>query len=536
MLAIALYIDRYTKDLTDATRANIESKWLGRWKDKLGQPARTPHQVMKTYCENFNISTNHLDQAMDWDCWPLTDPEPDELDMDEWLGYGLTQCVGFGHTHDNTSNDLPATNDLPTNPQTTAKAFHTHARPNKAHTDTAFVDRLPAEPPLSIALPGVPYLLDQTLDPPVGSIIDHITRHTSTSPTKDDCTHPTNLLHTNIQGTVESLPTPTRPSLIHIQSQPRIFGLRPDDTRQPVPPPCLMDGGANICVTGNLNNLIDVRDIPPIQITVATLQGPNALDDYCTKRGYTPLSLEDGSIYWQLCYYCANVVEIIISPQAILATSTVFTSWTQTGYKDDQPGTIRFKNTDGSINMTLCLVCHDGLYYCVSNVFTVNSTPTPTFTAKHVVTTKPPASLCRPSWYGPTTKAKQLESELWLLCLGSPGVSQLDHLPSNAIGLPAEFDHHPFRFIDFKEQAKIRQQAAHRSAIRTAEQRGWYYMDFGFMQASAGDYTHTNKSTDRIVFSYDGYTSYLLIIDEASWYLDELGMKWDLGFVLSLQS
>ncbi len=83
MLAIALYIDRYTKDLTDATRANIESKWLGRWKDKLGQPARTPHQVMKTYCENFNISTNHLDQAMDWDCWPLTDPEPDELDMDE---------------------------------------------------------------------------------------------------------------------------------------------------------------------------------------------------------------------------------------------------------------------------------------------------------------------------------------------------------------------------------------------------------------------------------------------------------------------
>jgi hypothetical protein len=42
MLAIALYIDRYTKDITENARSAIESRWIDKWKAKLGQPARTP--------------------------------------------------------------------------------------------------------------------------------------------------------------------------------------------------------------------------------------------------------------------------------------------------------------------------------------------------------------------------------------------------------------------------------------------------------------------------------------------------------------
>jgi hypothetical protein len=38
------------------------------------------------------------------------------------------------------------------------------------------------------------------------------------------------------------------------------------------------------------------------------------------------------------------------------------------------------------------------------------------------------------------------------------------------------------------------------------------------MRLSTSDYTHPNKATDRVVSSYDGYTLYLLIIDEASRY------------------
>ena len=78
MLAIALYIDRYTKDISDSERSAIETRWLDRWKSKLGQPARTPRQVMQTYCDNYNITPDHLDCALDWDCWP--DCEPTDSD------------------------------------------------------------------------------------------------------------------------------------------------------------------------------------------------------------------------------------------------------------------------------------------------------------------------------------------------------------------------------------------------------------------------------------------------------------------------
>jgi hypothetical protein len=57
-------------------------------------------------------------------------------------------------------------------------------------------------------------------------------------------------------------------------------------------------------------------------------------------------------------------------------------------------------------------------------------------------------------------KARQLESEVWLLWLGSPGLDQLDVLPQLTTGLPPIFNYHPFQFVDFKEQARIQKQAA----------------------------------------------------------------------------
>jgi hypothetical protein len=237
-----------------------------------------------------------------------------------------------------------------------------------------------------------------------------------------------------------------------------------------------MDGGANICMTGDLSNIVRVVDIPPMPITVAILEEMVSYDNCCTKWGYTPFSLEDRSMYWQLCFFCTNVVETIILPQAILATSNVFTSWTQTRYKDNQPGSIRFDSLDGLLSMFLHLECHDGLYYCVSNVYIVYSdTLRPTnplpllLTVMHIIQQKSLSSLQCPSWYTPATKDKQLESESWLLRLSSPGVKQLDHLPGNATGLPVEFNHHPFHFIDFKEKVKISKQAAKWLAVRTSK-------------------------------------------------------------------
>ncbi len=62
-------------------------------------------------------------------------------------------------------------------------------------------------------------------------------------------------------------------------------------------------------------------------------------------------------------------------------------------------------------------------------------------------------------------------------------------------------------------------QAAGRAVERTLEVGRRFYMDFGFMRASSSDYSKPDKSIDRVVDSWDGYSSYLLIVDEASRYM-----------------
>jgi hypothetical protein len=83
--------------------------------------------------------------------------------------------------------------------------------------------------------------------------------------------------------------------------------------------------------------------------------------------------------------------------------------------------------------------------------------------------------------------------------LGSPGEDQLDMQPGNVTGIPSEFHYHPFRFIDFKEQARIQKQAAQRTAVCTGDAGRRYYMDFGFMRASSSDYRKPNPKTDWVV-------------------------------------
>jgi len=114
----------------------------------------------------------------------------------------------------------------------------------------------------------------------------------------------------------------------------------------------LIDGGSNVCVTGDLTILLDVSDINPIDIFVALDGTSTSLDDRITKRGLLPLTLSDGSIYSQTCFFCANMVETIISPAAILASSDVFYYWNQEGCKDPTaPGRIQFTSKDGILSM-----------------------------------------------------------------------------------------------------------------------------------------------------------------------------------------
>jgi hypothetical protein len=95
----------------------------------------------------------------------------------------------------------------------------------------------------------------------------------------------------------------------------------------------------------------------------------------------TPLQLDNGSIYLQVCYFFTNAIETNKSPQAIVDLSDVFHSWHQTGYRCgvSTPGCKQFDSHDGLLTMSMTLVLHDGLHYCPTDVYAVDTMPASRF-------------------------------------------------------------------------------------------------------------------------------------------------------------
>jgi hypothetical protein len=230
---------------------------------------------------------------------------------------------------------------------------------------------------------------------------------------------------------------------------------------------------------GVLDLLIDVEPIDPLPISVATVGGTVSKDDCCTKKGLLPLTLDDGSIYYQPCFYCKNAVDTIVSPQAIFAASDVLVRWMQTGHKDGSPGQVRFESESGLLAFTITLENKDGLYYCPSDVFTIEEDTSCQMSRLVYRTSDTPVPVKRRhKSYEPVSLDHITESELWMLRLGSPGEDQLDLLPGNVTGIPNKFAYHPFRYIDWKEEARVQRQKALKYAERTDEPRKRFYMDF----------------------------------------------------------
>ena len=81
MLATAICLERYMKhDMSPGVRDSIEKEWLNRWHERLGNPSRTPRQVLRAYVEELDITLAGLDDAMEWDMWAADDVDilPDE--------------------------------------------------------------------------------------------------------------------------------------------------------------------------------------------------------------------------------------------------------------------------------------------------------------------------------------------------------------------------------------------------------------------------------------------------------------------------
>jgi hypothetical protein len=176
------------------------------------------------------------------------------------------------------------------------------------------LDPPPAEPPppaapvLDIPPPKPPP------DVPVGSLIDTIlnnpTRPTlPTSPFEFPFSPPmssptTQPPHHSVLAIANIPDFPlVMDSITQVVGSPRVFGLQ-DNSRSSVlvwkTSSTLIDGGANICLTGDLDMLVDVVDILPLSILVAINGNAPTVDDWCTQKGYLPLTLSNGSTHWQL--------------------------------------------------------------------------------------------------------------------------------------------------------------------------------------------------------------------------------------------
>jgi hypothetical protein len=205
---------------------------------------------------------------------------------------------------------------------------HVDPPPPAAPDESHHTPRPPAEPP--------PPLINNN---PSGSIINQLPFHhdgnTAMSLTGfpfDVASHAQAQSSFNEEPNVPSLTD----SVIRITDRPWVFGLWLDgksSVRIQKWLKSLMDSRANICVTGDLTPLVNIINIPPMPITVTTFGDGTSLNECCTKRGYIPLTLEDGTIYWHLCFYCANITKTIY-PHRLSWYSNVFALWCKTGYKD----------------------------------------------------------------------------------------------------------------------------------------------------------------------------------------------------------
>ena len=269
----------------------------------------------------------------------------------------------------------------------------------------------------------------------------------------------------------------------------------------------LADSGSNVCLTNDLSILEDVHDIPPSPLDVAV----TGSDSMCTKSGFVTFTLKDGSVHRQPFLYNAQASETIISPQHITKLSPHISTWVQGGSSDgSETGYLLFYGLDRTtVVMSLPLVRHNGLYYYPLTGETVEggSTPDASDSVMRVNRVSRPVSA-----------SEQLTSELWAARLGYCGTDQLMLIPSHSVGTPPTFKCHPFRFLDVKEDARIQRQPrgqADESVLKNGEQ---FHMDFGFIRASSSDYGVTPPSNpdDRVVYSFDGYNSYLIIMDRRS--------------------
>jgi hypothetical protein len=109
--------------------------------------------------------------------------------------------------------------------------------------------------------------------------------------------------------------------------------------------------------------------------------------------------------------------------------------------------------------------------------------------------------------------------ELWALQMGHCGHGQLSLLPKCVDGTPTVLLPHPFQFNDSKEQARVQKEPTGHNTEKAPEPKMRFFMDFGFMRSSRYNYCSPRLGINHVVECFEGYSVYLIIVDESSRYV-----------------
>jgi hypothetical protein len=288
----------------------------------------------------------------------------------------------------------------------------------------------------------------------------------------------------------------------------------------------LIDTGGNFCMCNDLNMLVNVFSITPFGILIAATQQKS--NPTCTHRGDFPIiPMVDGSIYYTPMHYSPTALDCILSPHAICTNSKGYlTRWTQEGQTSPPSCSVVFYNKHNKPAIKLDHQHRNGLFYTTTEATAIDHSGedidcSSNRTGKRIGLEEE-ALLDETSIHNridmPTNNPRrlQLEADLWQARLGHCGEWQLKAILQAVNGTPSQFQPHLFSTYNHYNRARIRKMPATKGKhpTRATDKQQRFYMDFGFLRASNFDYSKHDKSEDCIVRSFDGYNSYLLIVDE----------------------
>ena len=126
----------------------------------------------------------------------------------------------------------------------------------------------------------------------------------------------------------------------------------------------MIDGGANVGMAPNEDNLVDVRTISPVKVGLALSSDGEESESFCTCMGHLPMARTDDIIHCKPMLVNSFATDMILSPQHIVGSCQDFHSWTQVGFSGMQLGALIIWDAFNQPLLKLPLRRKNGLYYC----------------------------------------------------------------------------------------------------------------------------------------------------------------------------